>query len=381
MSVISKALELGYKVVTADNVPSNPGHRIAHSYFEANIIDADAIRWVARQCHADGILCTSDTAAPTAALVCQDLGLPTHPPESVALLCDKPRFRAFLAANDFSTPVARGFTEGESPDLSHFRFPIVVKPADSSGSKGVVRLDSPEGMEQAISYALTFSRSSRYIVEEFVQSIGYAMSGDGFSWKGKLAFRCFNNDHRVSEHPLVPIALSTPFQHPRSIQERMHSEIQRAFDLLEMQSGCYNFDVRIRTDGEPILMEIAPRAGSNLIPELAQLATGVDMVSANVRQAVGDDCSDITMVEPKGFWSSYVIHSDRVGTFEGLEIDEKFEAAHVVRWEPMQDIGTSIHPLENVAGTIGLLQMKFDNEEQMLERVENLSRWVKVRVG
>ena len=91
----------------------------------------------------DGIIAyASDPAAPTAAYVSEKLGLPTNPYVSVNILCNKDKFRKFLSENGFNSPMARGYADVDTAigDISDFRFPVIIKPVDSSGSKGATVL-------------------------------------------------------------------------------------------------------------------------------------------------------------------------------------------------------------------------------------------------
>jgi biotin carboxylase len=382
---VQRARELGYYVITCDNVPTNPGHAFAHEYHNVSTTDKEGVLELARRLKVDGVVCyASDPAAPTAAYVCERMGFPTHPYDSVEILCNKDRFRKFLTDNDFFTPKAIGYAASEQGEvnLSQFSLPVIVKPVDSSGSKGVTKVVAPELLPEAIQYALSFSRCKRFVVEEFIEPVGYLMSGDGFSWNGKLVFRLFNNDHRraAPHNPYITIALSTPFQHSTAVQDKMHSELQRAFDLLGLQHGTYNFDIRVCQNGEPMIMEIGPRSGGNCIPELSQLATGIDMIKLAIQAAMGEDCGHVRMVEPTGFWSSYVLHSNETGILKAIEIDPEFRQKHLVSMELMIQPGSPVKAFQNSSETVGILLLRFESENQMLEMLENLNRWVRVSV-
>ena len=168
---IETARRLGYATVLCDFLPDNPGQHHADTFYLVSTTDKEAILEVARKEQIDGILAyASDPAAPTAAYVAQKLGLPGSPYRSVELLCNKDQFRKFLADNNFCTPKAKGYrsTEEALSDISAsaFKMPVIVKPVDSSGSKGVGRIDTMEEAQPALDYAMSFSRDKRIIVEE-----------------------------------------------------------------------------------------------------------------------------------------------------------------------------------------------------------------------
>lgn len=116
----------------------------------------------------DGVLAyASDPAAPTAAYVAEKLGLPTNPYLAVETLCNKDKFREFLKLNGFNSPQAKGY-EDKNVDISMFSLPVIVKPVDSSGSKGATVIDNWNELDKALDFAFSFSRSHRIIVEEFI---------------------------------------------------------------------------------------------------------------------------------------------------------------------------------------------------------------------
>ena len=381
---IETTRRLGHYAITCDYRPDNPGHALADEYHNISTTDREGVLALARKLEIDAIVCyLSDPSAPTAAYVAEKLGLPGQPLDAVETLTHKDRFRAFLAAHGFKTPHAFGATSLDEARerLGELRFPVMVKPTDSCGSKGVTKLTDPEAFDAAVRHALDYSIEKRFIVEEFVEKDGYQIAGDGFSVDGKLAFRCFANEHfeRTMAIDYVPIGESCPYFKPKEVHDRVHGEIQRLFDCLGMRTGAYNFDIRLDTHGQVVLMEIGPRNGGNLIPQVTRYATGVDMVEYTIRAALGEDCSSLHMAEPQGFWSSYMLHSNTGGIYESVEIDESFRRDNVVEFGMMVKPGDHIEPFTGAYGTIGAMILRFSSMDEMLEKMDNMHRWVQVK--
>ena len=98
---IKEAVRLGYYVITCDYLPNNPGHKFAHESYNVSTTDKEAVLDLARKLHVDGVVAyASDPAAPTAAYVCEELGLPTSPYKSVEILSKKD----FAPSNKVSFP-------------------------------------------------------------------------------------------------------------------------------------------------------------------------------------------------------------------------------------------------------------------------------------
>jgi biotin carboxylase len=380
---IKTAVEMGFYVISCDYLPSNPGHKYAHEYYNVSTIEKEKILRLAKKLKIDGIVCyASDPAAPTAAYVAEKMKLSGNPYSSVRILANKDLFRDFLKKNKFNVPQANGYSSYEKAlkDWDRFKMPVMVKPVDSSGSKGVSKISSKKELKNAVKYALGFSRAKRFIIEEYVEKFGYQIAGDGFSVKGRLVFRCFANEHfdSKSDNPFVPIGESWPYIMPKKVHKKIHNEIQRLLSLLKMKTGAYNFDIRIDENEDVYLMEIGPRNGGNLIPQVTKYATGVDMVKYTIRAAMGENCNNLKMKKIKGYWSCYMIHSDVAGVFEKVWIEKKFKKNNLVEFEMICKKGEKISAFTGSNGTLGTMILKFSSKKEMLEKMDNMQKWVKV---
>lgn len=382
---IKTARLMGHYVITCDYLEENPGHQYAHEYHNVSTTDKEAVLSLAKLLKIDGIVCyASDPAAPTAAYVAEKLGLPTNPYKSVDILSNKDLYRDFLAKNGFNVPKAKGYNllEEAKVDFHTFKMPVMVKPVDSSGSKGVAKIDSIDLLEEKVDVALSFSRVKRFIIEEYVEKFGYQIAGDGFSVNGRLVFRCFANQHfeENSVNPFVPIGNSWPYNMPEYVHKKIHNEIQRALQLLEMKTGAYNFDIRIDNDENIYLMEIAPRNGGNLIPQVTNYATNVDMVEYTIKAALGEDCSNLTLIKPKGYWSCYVIHSEKIGVFKKMEVNEDFRKNNLIECKLFVKPGEKIFAFTGSNMTLGMMILKFESMDEMLEKMNTISSFVNITI-
>ncbi len=386
---IETAKRLGLYTVLCDYLPDNPGQTHADRFYQVSTTDKQAVLEVARKEGISGILAyASDPAAPTAAWVAEQLGLPGSPYESVEILCNKDRYRAFLKANGFHTPEARGYTDirEAAADIGSgvFRLPVIVKPVDSSGSKGVGRVDTddPALVNGALSYAMSFSRCGRIIVEEFVEKYGYQIAGDGLSVDGKLVFRYFANDHFNPKcvNPFVPISASFPYNMPAEVQDKIHDEIQRLLTLLRMRTTTYNFDMRIDRDFNVYLMEVAPRDGGNYIPDVIRYATGVDLVECAVKAAMGDPVALPAEHAPHGFYAYYAVHSLADGTLREVRIDPRVEAEHILENHITAKPGDAIRAFTGANTTLGILLMRFNSMDEMLHMMDCSEEWIRVEL-
>lgn len=383
---IETAKRLGYYTVLCDYLDDNPGQYAADKFYLVSTTDKDAVLEVAEKEKIDGVLAyASDPAAPTAAYVAEKMGLPGSPYRSVEILCNKDKFRAFLAENGFCTPKAKGYEEiiSAEQDLkdNKFNFPVIVKPVDSSGSKGVSRIDNIIEAKEKLEYAMSFSRGHKIIVEEFVEKYGYQIAGDGLSVDGKLVFRCFANDHfdPKCENPFVPISASFPYNMPNDVQDKIHNEIQRLLTLLDMGTTTYNFDMRIDKDHNVYLMEVAPRDGGNYIPDIIRYCTGVDLVECSVKAAMGGALDDIKMETYESFYAYYAVHSYKNGILRSIDIDSKAQNK-IVEDHIIVKPGDKITTFTGANTTLGILLMRFESMTEMLDMMDDSEQWISVKV-
>lgn len=384
---IETAKRLGYYTVLCDFLPDNPGQYHADKFYLVSTTDKEAVLAVAKKEQVDGILAyASDPAAPTAAYVAEQMGLPGSPYESVEILCNKDLFRKFLSDNGFCTPKAAGYTDIQYAlsDIRNgiFHFPVIVKPVDSSGSKGVSRIDLIEEAEEKLQYAMSFSRGERIIVEEFVEKLGYQIAGDGLSVDGKLVFRYFANDHFDPKcvNPFVPISASFPYNMPREVQDKVHNEIQRLLTLLHMGTTTYNFDMRIDKNYNVFLMEVAPRDGGNYIPDIIKYATGVDLVECSVKAAMGEAIDCESFGQPKGYYAYYAVHSYHDGLLDHVYIDPTVETYNILENHIINQPGDEIKSFTGANTTLGILLMRFDNMDQMLHMMDHSDEWIQIKL-
>ncbi len=383
---IETAKRLGYYTVLCDYLTDNPGQYVANKFHLVSTTDKDAVLEVAKKEQIDGILAyASDPAAPTAAYVAEKMKLPGSPYRSVDILCNKDKFRSLLSENGFCTPKAKGYDDIEvaENDLknSFFSFPVIVKPVDSSGSKGVSRIDDSFEIRNKLEYAMSFSRGHKIIVEEFVEKFGYQIAGDGLSIDGKLVFRCFANDHfdPNCENPFIPISASFPYNMPDNVQLKIHNEIQRLLTLLDMGTTTYNFDIRIDKNYNVYLMEVAPRDGGNYIPDIIRYCTGIDLVECSVKAAMGESLTNIQMRPYDGFYAYYAVHSYANGILESINIDKAAKQMIIENHINVKP-GDRITTFTGANTTLGILLMKFESMNQMLDMMDHSENWISVKV-
>lgn len=383
LPVIKAAHELGAYVITADYLPDNIAHKYSDEYCNVSITDREATLKAAQERGIDGVISFAcDPGVVTAAWVAEKMGLPSAGSfEAVSILQNKGRFRAFLTEHDFNVPTAKGYTELEEAlkDAKLFHWPVIVKPTDSAGSKGVSRVDDPAGLRAAIEYALSFSRGKEFIVEDFITQHGFSSDTDCFSVDGELKFVSFNCQRfdAEAENPYTPAAYSWPSFMTQEHQAELAKEIRRLIKLLGLGTSIYNIETREGTDGKAYIMECSPRGGGNRLAECLEYATGVKLVENAVRAALGMPTVGVEQRPYDGCWAEVILHSDRPGVFDSLWIDDSIADAVYERdlWiEP----GTKVGGFSAANEAIGTLVLRFETQERLQTVMNSIGNYCKV---
>ena len=385
LPVIKAAHEQGYYVITADYLPDNIAHKYSDEYVNVSIIDKDAVLKVAQEKQIDGIMSFGvDPGVVSASYVQEKMGLPSFGPyESVCILQNKDRFRAFLAEHGFNVPKAKGYSslKGAMADRDSFDYPVIVKPTDSAGSKGVTRVDDCDQLKAAVEHAFDKSLSGHIIIEDFIEKQGCSSDTDSFSMDGKLKFVSFNAQYfdAKAANPYTPAAFTWPSTFTKKQEDYLTSEIQRLITLLGMKTNIYNIETRVGTNGKPYIMELTPRGGGNRLCEMLRYATGVDMITAMTRYIVGDSVPEVEQKPYNGHWAEVILHADKTGSFEGLEIAKDLPAV-VVEENLWVKKGEQVNTFEGANDAIGTLVLKFQTAEELGKAITNQREWLKVIV-
>lgn len=292
---IQRAVDMGLRVVTCDNRPDNPGHAVAHEYYEVSTTDLDGVLALARSLDIDGVLAyASDPAALTAAYVADRLGLPGDPLEAVRRAQDKLRLRAAQKEAGLPTPDFVDATDARALVVLRAHQPdgVIIKPVDASGNRGVTLVPShasAEDASRAVVEARAQSRSRRVIAESVWGPGLHEFAGDVLVVDGAVRYLGLGRKTFTVRPDHVPSYIGVgPDQLHESSREAIRTQLQGLVHALGLQAGVYNFDLRVDESGAFSIIDFGARAGGNLLLLRHRLVDGVDLVDASIRIALGD---------------------------------------------------------------------------------------------
>lgn len=385
LPVIREAHKLGIYVITCDYLPDNIAHKYSDEYQNVSIIDKEAVLEKAKELRIDGIMSFAcDPGVVTAAFVAEKMDLPSVGSyEAVSILQNKGRFRAFLSDNDFNVPKSKAYTNVELAisESSQFNWPVIVKPTDSAGSKGVKKVERIEDLEKSIENALAFSHCGEFIIEEFLVQKGFSSDCDSFSIDGKMVFwgfDCQYFDNKAS-NPYTPAGYSWPSSISDNNLTYLKHEIQRLISLLKLKTSVFNIEVRECENGKPFIMELTPRGGGNRLSEMIEIGTGANIINNAVRAAVGMPLLPVSAKPMKDYLVELILHSDKSGVFKGLHIKEDL-VNKILERDLWITPGDRVGSFSGANEAIGTLVLQFENMDEVQSFMRNINKYISVEL-
>lgn len=286
IATIETAKHLGYRVVTTDNVATNPGHALADKSYGIDTTDVDAVLDLAVRESISGVIapCT-DVAVMTAARVAERLRLPGPSPEAARILTDKLAFRQFLARSGLPCPRIHPIGAATPPTATFDGRAWLVKPCRSSGSKGIFIVRDEQTFRERVAESQSFSVDSTALLEEFID--GSQHTCEGLIEDGKTVLAMVTDrdttlpPHTATTGHRVPSALS------QSMQSKVLAVIEEVFGRLGVRSGPFDCDF-VASGDRIVLIEMTPRLGGNSLSRLFRAALDFDLVAYAVAHACGD---------------------------------------------------------------------------------------------
>lgn len=385
---IQKAKELGIYTVLCDYLPDNPGQYIVDKFYQVSTTDVNAVCEVAKKEAVDGILpYCSDPAALPASIVCSRLNLPSNPFKSVEILGLKYRFREFLKNNGFVCPNFFVFNSNDSIKLitekiKNLKYPCLIKPTDSSGSKGISIIHDESQLEAAIVKSRKFSRNGIFVCEEYIKrGYPYIIEVELYVERGKIEMIAYTISLRdKSNKGLLPLGYLWSSELPDGYKEKIKNELQRIIDILDIEAGEMNSELIINENNEVQFIEIAPRAGGNMIPIVLSDAFKFDLVRAQINTALGIP-SGIKGIDKEidGKYCLYVLHSLQSGRFVDINIDNKVKP-FVYRVNYYIEKGEQVEAYDNAWNAIGMMFLHFPDTKTAASYYLRLDELIKVVV-
>ncbi|MCT4591065.1 MAG: ATP-grasp domain-containing protein [Carboxylicivirga sp.] len=354
IEIVNKAKRRGFHVITCDNQVDNIGHCFSNEFTLIDLLDHDSVLEFSLGSGIDAILSFStDIGAIPASLVADRLGLPGGGYKAVDIMANKDKFRKFQKDNDFFYPEYQVVESFDDLNLKLIDFPVVIKPVDRAGSKGVFVTNSLKELEYKFPLSVALSFKSRVIVEKFINSKYKQIHGDVIVQKGEIVFSCLGDQiFNKTGGRILPIATTFPSLIAEYTYREIINQIQKFVTLVGYKNGGINAEIRVDNKGNIFCVELGPRFGGNLIPKTIEFACGIDLSESAIDLALGIPIviPDYT-INPCVF--QLILRSDKVGRYKGIQVKnkDKFKVLSKFIQYKIDDI---IEVVEGPKGIIGV---------------------------
>lgn len=376
---IETAKKMGYYTILCDYYSVNPGMYVADEFFCVSTTDRDSILKIAESKSIDGIVAySSDPAAPTAAFISEKMHLPGIPFEVAEKFCNKYLFRQFLRKNGFNVPQnVKLSVQSTISDIKDLTFPLLIKPSDSSGSKGITVIKEHSEFEAAKDSAAGITRNGILIAEEFIErDHPDVIEAEIFVVNGEIrVWGLMNTIRDKYTNPLLPAAYSYPLNISSDRIDLVKTEVSKLVQLSGVRYGAFNIEMIIDKYDHLYFLDAGPRNGGNKLPEFIGNIMGKNLIEATINAVMGnyDKLYDLYLDGiSNGYWGMMVLHSAKSGIFDSIIYDE-IASKYLYRESFFKMPGEKIESFNISRDAIGLAFFKFENKEIRDEIINDFS--------
>ncbi len=282
-----QAKALGYEIIGIAIEKGAVCKKYCDKFYPVSFADKDDVVEVCRKENVDGIISFSlESALPTVAYVAKKLGLVSNSEESIKLTQSK--YAQRQALEKAGIPVPKYYLIENAEDLKKVqcRFPVIVKPVDSGGSQGICKTEKADDLLKSYKYAVEYSRTSKAIVEEFVD--GREFSVEYISHQGKHYFLQITDKVTSGAPRFVEMQHHQPADIPESVWNRIREMVEGALTALKIENSASHTEIKWNSNDELFIIETGARMGGDYISsDLVRLSTGYDFVEGAIKLAVG----------------------------------------------------------------------------------------------
>lgn len=287
LPLIEKAKEMGYTTHVFAWAANDVGEKAADYFYPISIVEKEEILTKCREIGICGICSiASDLAMVTVSYVAEALGLPGNTVQATAKSTNKHLMRLAFEANGDPSPAS--ILVDETTNLSRLRlsYPVIVKPTDRSGSRGIFQLSDSSGLSEAVRSAMEQGFEKKALIEEYAQGQEYSV--EYISYQGKHHFLAMTKKFTTGAPHFIETGHLEPAPVDEKTLERVKAIVTHALDSLELTNGASHSELKIAEDGTIRIIEIGGRMGGDCIgSDLVRLSTGVDFVRAVIDVALG----------------------------------------------------------------------------------------------
>lgn len=376
--MIQAAKAMGYYVITSGNQVDGMGHPYADQYIPADFSDKEAILQLAKETQVDAI-CSgcNDFACLTASYVAEQLQLPGHDSYETALkIHHKDQYRALAQELGIATPRAKKCRNLQDVEQAceQLEFPLIVKPVDLTGGKGMTRCEDAECAKEAFRKAMDATRENYVVVEEFVTGSNHGFSA--FIQGEKVVFWFVDNE-QYYHNPYLVSGASTPGDVEEDAILKLCRDSEKLASHLKLVDGILHIQFILKEDGTPVIIEVCRRAPGDLYIHFVQMATGLEYPGYIVAAEAGVTMEKPLFHKPDGYYVRHCIMADEPGVVENVSVDETIRPyiKEKMLWYKPGDVIEDFMKYK-----AGIVFLHFQKEEEYRRYLPRLTQMIKIVV-
>ena len=318
--LIQKAKSLGIETHVFAWAANDVGEKSADFFYPISITEKEAILAECRRIGIDGICSiASDLAVGTVNYVATEMGLVGNSMESSSISTNKHLMKDAFYVASVPTPVSRQVDSVDDVDISSLTFPVIVKPVDRSGSRGITELFSADGLADAIEQAKSYGFIKKALVEEF--ATGQEYSVECISWEGQHELLAITRKYTTGTPHFIETGHIEPSSLNQAMAEGVKDVVFHALDSLKIRYGASHSELKIDDSGNIKIIEIGARGGGDCIcSSLVELSTGIDFVKAVIDVALGNK-PDTTRKWDRAAAIRYILEQSDLEAFRALSLE------------------------------------------------------------
>ena len=326
LGLIRALIKLGCEIVVTGNVENLPGQKFADKFIKADYSDRELILDIARREKIDRIVpCCHDFALYTSAYVAEKLNLPGMDSlENVLTIHNKDRFKNLAFDLEIRTPKSHGFNNFSDAEnfLRSAKYPMIMKPVDSAGGKGVNRADDFESAQKFLPIAFDHSKSGRIVIEPYLTGSQHGFCT--FLVNQKVRAICSNNEYSILNPWRVEID-TFPASNFDQVKDELVESIEKIARTLKLKDGIFHLQY-IMQNGEPWIIETMRRILGNMYFIPGNALTGIDWEYWETRARLDLSLENFPMnVNQEGFFSYKTILANRNGRIKKIDLRGQFQ--------------------------------------------------------
>lgn len=375
--LICEARGLGYYVITSGNNPHLPGHKYADEYRFGDYSNQEQMLQIAKECDIDAICsCANDFGAITAAYIAENLGLPGHDSyETAKLLHQKDKFKIFAGLHKLQTPTADIYSQVEEAIRGGalYTYPMIVKPVDLTGGKGVARVNNPQEFAAAVNVALGKSRQGKIVAEQFIEGTYHSFSTFLADQK---AVAYFSDNEYPFINPYFVATSGGPATGVLKVRDKLIKQAEFVAKKLGLVNGVFHMQYVMDREDIPYIIDITRRCSGDMYPEPVEHATGIPWAKWIVMSEAGYPSSSYTKQgQQRGYCGRHCIMAEKNGRVKDVIISEELKnnIYKEVNWWNRGDL------IQNyLTEKLGILFMEYESQQEMFSKISRIKELVHV---